>query len=143
MKRFAKVLAIASLACAVAQVHGHALWDPQGIIKPRSNRDDIKSGPCGESRGSTPVTLTAGSTVDLSIERTIYHRGYFRIAFSPANDQGFDDHVLADRIPETSSQRFYTVSVTLPDTECNACTLQLIQVMLDRNPPTNYYSCAD
>ncbi|MGI9302428.1 MAG: hypothetical protein ACR2RB_06955, partial [Gammaproteobacteria bacterium] len=26
---------------------------------------------------------------------------------------------------------------------CDDCTLQLIQVMEDRDPPTNYYSCAD
>lgn len=142
-----KPLAIAMLFCtagiATQQVHAHALWDPQGLIKPRSSRDDIKSGPCGEPRGNDPVTLAAGATVELSIERTIYHQGYFRVAFSPADDAGFDDYVLADQVPENSSQRFYNVTVTLPDVECENCTLQLIQVMLDRNPPTNYYSCAD
>ena len=135
---------LGGLFAAFAQgVQSHALWDPQGLIKPRSNRDDIKAGPCGVPRTNTAVTLAAGSTVNLEIERTIYHQGYFRIAFSPANDQGFDNYVLANNIAESSSQRHYSVSVTLPDMECDACTLQLIQVMLDRNPPTNYYSCAD
>jgi hypothetical protein len=135
---------IGSLLLALSvQAQSHALWDPNGLVKPRSNRDDIKTGPCGVARTNTAVTLAAGSTVNLSIERTIFHRGYFRIAFSPADDQDFDSYVLADQVPENSSQRFYTVSVTLPDMECSACTLQLIQVMLDRNPPTNYYSCAD
>lgn len=146
MNHAIRSLAIAMLACtatATGQAYAHALWDPQGLIKPRSDRDDIKTGPCGEPRGNNPVTLAAGSTVNLSIERTIYHQGYFRIAFSPADDADFDDYVLADEIPENSGQRFYTVSVMLPDMECETCTLQLIQVMLDRSPPTNYYSCAD
>jgi len=138
-----KTLAGGLLLTLSVQAQSHALWDPNGLVKPRSNRDDIKTGPCGVARTDTAVTLAAGSTVNLSIERTVFHRGYFRIAFSPANDQDFDSYVLADQVPENSSQHFYTVSVTLPDMECSACTLQLIQVMLDRNPPTNYYSCAD
>lgn len=138
-----KALAGGLLLALSLQVQGHALWDPNGLIKPRSNRDDIKAGPCGVPRTNTAVTLAAGSTVNLEIERTIFHQGYFRIAFSPANDQGFDNNVLVARLPETNAQRFYSVSVTLPDVECETCTLQLIQVMLDRNPPTNYYSCAD
>lgn len=138
-----KALAGGLLLAFSLTAQGHALWDPDGLIKPRSNRDDIKTGPCGVPRTSSAVTLAAGSTVNLEIERTIYHQGYFRIAFSPANDQGFDNNILVARFPETSAQRNYSISVTLPNVECNTCTLQLIQVMLDRNPPTNYYSCAD
>lgn len=143
IKSFAIAILVCTAGTAVQHARAHALWDPQGLIKPRSNRDDIKSGPCGEPRGNNPVTLASGATVELSIERTIYHQGYFRIAFSPAGDEDFDAYVLADQVPENSSQRFYNVRVTLPDLECDSCTLQLIQVMLDRNPPTNYYSCAD
>jgi hypothetical protein len=138
-----KALAGGLLLALSLTARGHALWDPDGLIKPRSNRDDIKTGPCGVPRTSSTVTLAAGSTVNLEIERTIYHQGYFRIAFSPANDQGFDNNILVARFPETSAQRNYSISVTLPNVECETCTLQLIQVMLDRNPPTNYYSCAD
>ena len=109
-----KALAGGLLLAFSLQVQGHALWDPNGLIKPRSDRDDIKTGPCGVPRTNTAVCLAAGSTVNLEIERTIFHQGYFRIAFSPANDQGFDNNVLVARLLETSSQRFYTVSVTLP-----------------------------
>jgi hypothetical protein len=143
IKHTIKALAGGLLLVVSLTAQGHALWDPNGLIKPRSNRDDIKTGPCGVARTNTAVTLAAGSTINLEIERTIYHQGYFRIAFSPASDQGFDSNVLVERFPETSAQRYYSISVTLPDVECQACTLQLIQVMLDRNPPTNYYSCAD
>ena len=46
-------------------------------------------------------------------------------------------------IPEVPATRFYTRTITLPNIECNDCSLQLIQVMTDRSPPSNYYSCAD
>ena len=66
MHTFRRFLIRATLACVAAgfaqQAFCHALWDPQGLVKPRSNRDDIKSGPCGEARGSNPVTLAAGAT---------------------------------------------------------------------------------
>src|SRR5687768_10393820 len=107
--RSIKALACGLLLALSLQAQGHALWDPNGLIKPRSNRDDIKTGPCGVPRTNTAVTLAAGSTVNLEIERTIFHQGYFRIAFSPANDQGFDNNVLVARLPETNAQRFYTV----------------------------------
>jgi hypothetical protein len=31
----------------------------------------------------------------------------------------------------------------MPNVNCDNCTLQLIMVMTETNPPTNYYSCAD
>lgn len=125
------------------QTLAHTRWDPSGLTPGRSNRDDIKSGPCGESRGNNPTVLEAGSTVELSFESTIYHQGYFRIAFSPANDQGFDNYILAENIQDVQGQRYRTATVTLPDMECDDCTLQLIQSMLDRPTPSNYFHCAD
>ena len=125
-RKTALACVLGGIFAAFAQgAQSHALWDPQGLIKPRSNRDDIKAGPCGVPRTNTAVTLAAGSTVNLEIERTIYHQGYFRIAFSPANDQGFDNYVLANNIAESSSQRHYSVSVTLPDMEKRWLTRKL------------------
>ena len=125
------------------EASAHARWLETGTTPGRTNNDNIKSGPCGYARTNDPAVFRAGETVTLQWEATIYHRGYFRVAFSPANDQGFDDNVLLDNITEVQGQRIYSAQVTLPDTPCDNCTLQLIQVMLDRNPPTNYYSCAD
>lgn len=125
------------------EASAHARWLESGPTPGRTNNDNIKSGPCGYARTNSPAVFRAGETVTLQWEATIYHRGYFRVAFSPANDQGFDDNVLLDNINEVQGQRIYSADVTLPTTPCDSCTLQLIQVMLDRNPPTNYYSCAD
>jgi hypothetical protein len=56
--------------------------------------------------------------------------------------------VLADRIPDAAvGLTRGAVTVTLPDLECAACTLQLIQVMTDKPPYDGlddfYYQCAD
>lgn len=140
-----KLLGSALLMCLLAtQGQAHTRWNPEGVLQPRSNGDDIKTGPCGNlPRSDSPAVFTAGETITVEFESTIYHQGHFRIAFSPGNDQGFDDHVLVDNIPDYPSQRYRSYDLTLPDTPCTDCTLQLIQVMLDRNPPTNYFSCAD
>jgi len=126
-------------------VFSHARWSLTGLVKPRTNSTGLKEpAPCGGvARTSTPVVLQSGSTVNVQFEETINHPGYFRISFSSASDSGFDENILVPNIPEVPATRFYTQSITLPDIECSDCTLQLIQVMTDRTPSTNYYSCAD
>ena len=123
----------------------HARWSLNGLVKPRTTATGLKEpAPCGGvARTATPVVLKSGDTVVVDFEETINHPGYFRIAFSPAGDQGFDQNILVDNITEVPATRIYPQTITLPDIECDDCTLQLIQVMEDRNPPTNYYSCAD
>ncbi len=123
----------------------HTRWDLNGPVKPRTSATGLKEpAPCGgAARTTNAAVLQSGSTINVQFEETINHPGYFRIAFSSASDVGFDQNILVANIPEVTASRFYTQSITLPDIECNDCTLQLIQVMTDRNPPTNYYSCAD
>jgi len=123
----------------------HVRWSLTGLVKPRSNSTGLKEpAPCGGvARTQTPVVLKSGNTIDVQFEETINHPGYFRIAFSPASDTGFDENIIIANIPEVPATRFYTQTISLPDIECNDCTLQLIQVMTDRSPPSNYYSCAD
>lgn len=135
--------ALSLSALAMPHAHSHAQWAPNGLTPPRTDRSDIKSGPCGAARTDTPAVLQSGSTVTVSYLSTIFHNGDFRIAFSEANDMGFDGNVLADGIIDYRDEAERTHEITLPDVECDQCTLQLIQVMRDRNPPTNYYSCAD
>lgn len=138
------VASLISLSFFIANAaYAHTRWDPEGLVKPRSTSTAIKSGPCGVARGNNPVTLFAGSTVEVQFESNIWHQGYFRIAFSPANDQGFDDYILAEQIPDYQNQLKRSYSITLPNMTCENCTLQLIQSMLDRNPPSDYFSCAD
>ena len=124
--------------------HSHARWDPNGLVKPRTADTDGKVAPCGGfAKTNKPTVLQAGATIEVAFESDIFHKGFFRIAFSAANDKNFDSVILAENIRDISGQRYRTYSIKLPDIECTGCTLQLIQSMLDRSPPTNYYSCAD
>lgn len=126
-----------------AHTYSHARWDPAGLVPPRSTTDANKTGPCGAPRTDNPTLLPAGATLTVEFESTIYHQGDFRIAFSPADDAGFDDYVLAEAILDERDRHNRSAEITLPDIECTRCTLQLIQVMRDSTPSTNYYSCAD
>ena len=85
-----------------------------------------------------------GQTITVTWAETVNHPGYYRIAFSPSGDTGFDANVLMNNIPNPAGlQATNSATVTLPATPCTQCTLQLIQVMTESTPPSNYYSCAD
>lgn len=129
-----------------------------------------KDGPCGLTDGPRkPDRVTVfkpGETITVTFTETVYHDGYFRIAFDQDGDDGFIDpntgqnvynseEVLLDHIliapseerPD-NSKLTYDIEVTLPDVECANCTLQLIQVMTSNLDapltPTNiYYRCAN
>jgi len=128
-------------------VEAHARWDLNGVVKPRTNSTGLKTDPCGGAvRTTTPATFAAGQTLEVTFEETVNHPGHFRIAFSPAGDVGFNTSVLLDNIPdtmglETPLPHLFRTTITLPTKPCDACTLQLIQVMTDSN--SNYYSCSD
>ncbi len=137
-------LAAGSTALAVRQRHarGHAnLTDPT----PR-NLEANKTGPCGIARTMSPTTFTAGETITVRWVETIEHPGWYRIAFSPSADLGFDENVILDDIPDTQGgtmPHMYEATIALPDTPCTDCTLQVIQYMTETTPPTLYFSCAD
>jgi hypothetical protein len=130
-------------------------------------RTPQKIGPCGINERSTQVTVfRPGATIEVVIRETINHPSHYRIAFDP-NGQDFPDpvavddvnpdhrHVLLDGITD-EEDAVQTVQVTLPDVECENCTLQLIQVMYDKqrngfggargiegDNDDLYYACAD
>lgn len=120
-----------------------------------------------------------GSTITVTWAETINHPGYYRIAFQP-NGETFtippasngdavvggvpqpgnmptEDRtgqtdattgamILKDRIPDGT----LTTDITLPNMECNNCTLQFMQVMIDKPLYTVdaasddiYFNCAD
>lgn len=127
--------------CLANQSFAHARWALDGLVKPRTDADGIKTGPCGAPRTSNRVTeLVAGSSVQVKFESVIYHTGVFKIYFSAANDANFV--LLADNIKDYANQKFQTYTLTLPNQPCEACTLQLIQTMPDSGNSL-YYSCAD
>jgi hypothetical protein len=137
-----------------------------------------KVGPCGVAeRSSNPTVFRPGETITVKLNETIGHTSHYRIAFNPDGDDfedptsrddntGAHPFVLKDNITdETADDAFpdnpaitQSVQVTLPNTPCENCTLQLIQVMYDKggngfggNDGTGgkadnddiYYACAD
>lgn len=132
---------------------------------------DIKIGPCGNAaKGASPVVLEPGATITVTWDETIQHPGHYRIAFDVDGDDfpeptSYDDvkaplpfdlgngaSVLVDSIMDKTGPFVgntpYEQSVTLPDVECETCTLQVIQVMTEKVPYTVngddvYHECAD
>jgi len=152
----ALLAALAALAAPAARAH--VRLDPEKSPKPRSSDSGLKVAPCGNIPATTDDTqrtvLTAGATVTIYWEETINHTSHFRIAYAPDGDTDFDQHIIKDNILDDQSTpvtytdpatyHHFSTKITVPDTPCDHCTLQLIQVMLD-NPaaPSDYHSCAD
>lgn len=144
---------------------------------PRSS-DQLKERHCGAT-GSARAhvhTYKPGSPLHLVWDEYVVHPGWFRVAFQQSGDAfevppvsngptgagvasnyptedltGKTDPatgslIIADRIPHGTS----SLDVTLPDVECDTCTLQLIQMMTDKPPYSVaatsydiYYACVD
>lgn len=153
MRPFWIALALTAAAAGPAQAH-------IDLTYPRPRPGDIKTAPCGEAgsrRGTTSTELEPGATITVVWEETIGHQGHYRIAFDddgqdfelPRTIQAVDGRtILADGIPDPAGQQpTFRAEVTLPDIECDRCTLQLIQVM--STAPSNwpesslYFQCAD
>jgi hypothetical protein len=132
------------------------------LISPVQRHADQKVGPCGigadDMRGPDVTVFAPGETIVVSWTETVEHPGHFRISFDADGHDDFvdpasyDDYysnaaVLVDEIADKPAG-LYEVEVTLPDIECDSCTLQVVQVMTDKPPyqiGTNdlYYQCAD
>ena len=155
---------------AAAHIH---LTAPQA--RTDSLTGDQKDQHCGvanQVRNAARVTtFKPGETITVTWMETVQHPGYFRIAFQPngsvfnipaagngppagfpsVDQTGMTDAatgtiILKDRIPDG----MLSAQVTLPNMECNNCTLQFIQVMTDKAPYTTdalsddiYFNCAD
>jgi hypothetical protein len=147
---FASLLLIASPAAA------HI-----ALVYPPPRTAELKTGPCGaagSTRGTNVTVLAPGATIDVKWNETINHPGHYRISFDPTGQDftvplGFDDtsqsrNVLVDDIADNAAPgASYTQTITLPNVACEACTLQVIQVMTDKPPYGDgndiYYQCAD
>jgi uncharacterized protein (TIGR03382 family) len=157
-----------TLLCAL----GSLLWPAAGALA-HINLDwptdrgcaDQKSGPCGgscDSRSNNVTALEPGATITVRWTETIDHPGHYRIGFDDDGSDAFQDPVTADDIQENPTLPVlldgitdrggggeYEVQVTLPDIECENCTLQLIQIMTDPSKAPYgdgndiYYRCAD
>ena len=135
--------------CFLKDASAHARWALDGVTPPRNDNAGIKTGPCGGvARTTNPAVFAPGETITVTWEETIDHQGHFIISFSEANDVGFEQNVLIggpEQLPDdqngTPLPHQFSTTITLPNVECDACTLQLIQYM--ERSMSNYYSCAD
>lgn len=131
------------------------------LLSPPPRTTSLKSGPCGAAdsvRGGVVSTFRPGQTITVTWDEFVDHPGHFRIAFDDdgqdifVDPAGFEDvssgpGVLIDGIADRSGGGMYSQEVTLPNVECDNCTLQVIQVMSDKPPYGDgndmYYQCAD
>jgi chitin binding protein len=167
-------LAVVPLYASTAQAHIHLL---EPIPRyPDQVANENKACPCGVGRSnricqfeedySDPdrsldrvTAFEAGSTITVRWDEYFAHAGRYRVAFDEDGADLFDfnDHPLID-IPDPRGREgnsgdgsIWELDVTLPDTLCDNCTLQLIQVMDGEteapvdNPigRSTYYQCAD
>lgn len=141
--------------------------------------NDQKNRHCGTpgwSRAANPsrtATYRPGQTIRVMYRETVNHPGWYRIAFQPngevfsyppagagaggfptVDQTGMVDAatgtiILKDRIPDAPPNTTMMIDVTLPNMQCNNCTLQFTQFMTDRDTYTTddggavYFRCAD
>lgn len=107
---------------------------------PRSGENGLVAEPCGDvAPTGNPVQLTAGDTITVSWAVGQSHGGSLRIDFAEMGDMGFDDNILAMDVSDAEGMPD-SMDVTLPNVNCDACTLRIIQINPDE---ANYVSCAD
>lgn len=151
---------VAALLLAAAPAAAHIdLTSP--TMRPAAGQKDEPCGDAGGVRSDTINVFEPGETITVEWTETIGHPGYYRISFDPdgqdftippaIEDTSLDENVLVDLITDIQpGQNSYTQEITLPDIECENCTLQVIQVMTDKLPYTTdaasddiYFRCAD
>lgn len=139
---------------------------PREVGSSREPNSDLKQGPCGQiatGRTSQVSVFEPGETIEVTWRETINHRGYYRVAFDRDGDDAFptfagpgrgaqdvdprdlcpvDGQVILAYELEDGQRETQTLRVTLPDVECERCTLQVVQYMFDANNPY-YFQCAD
>jgi len=110
---------------------------------------------CGVARTAKFTSLTAGQMLTVNFNETVGHRGCFQIAFSMAGDKNFQ--LLGQKDDPADGTGARSMTVKIPDVNCTDCTLQLMQLMNDKNGGTpcpanadpalatsgTYHSCAD
>jgi hypothetical protein len=169
--RLALAVALALVAgTSTAQAHFRLLKPTSWIVEDGLG-DPQKSGPCGTTSGTPTNAVTTfkpGETITVEWAETIPHPGHFRIAVARDRSELVDPDidvdsscnyapgsvgneppvypVLLDNLYPRDNPGFgetFTHEVTLPDMECEKCTLQIIQFMTEHSQPCIYYHCAD
>jgi uncharacterized protein (TIGR03382 family) len=144
-----------ALACVVVAAIGVPASAHIKLDSPSPRTDALKAGPCGapgSTRGTNISTFLPGQTITVEWDETVDHPGHYRISFDASGTDAFPDPVqpddsfpttLVDQIADKNGGH-YTQDVTLPNMECDNCTLQLVQVMTVSVPYNSFYfQCAD
>lgn len=132
---------IVALVCLLASLtNAHIRWQ---CPTPRSQQSAIKQGPCGVFPANNDILSTQFSKVEIqpgpltvTFEETIPHIGSpVRIALSQEGVDDYEDCVLLNHVPhfdDARSNTVYTITIDIPDVQCENCALQVIQVMTDK-----------
>ncbi len=129
---------------------------------------NLKEGPCGQlenGRTERVNVFSPGETIVVAWVEYVNHDSYYRVAFDAEGDDDFpafagpgvaaeghdpraycpvDGHTILAYELEDRRGGAYEIEVTLPDIECERCTLQVIQYMYGRGRQQPYYfQCAD
>lgn len=154
------------LVLAAACCRGH-VW----LVSPaprHAGDDRLKEYPCGVglwNRFDLPGTVVQPGPLTVVFRETVDHAGApYRLALTVGGkDDRFDEFVLLDHLPHCdgcgSVPRDHAVTVVIPDLDCQACALQVVQVMTDKfrdpcanpaglssscgNPGFAYFSCSN
>jgi hypothetical protein len=165
------IVALLLFSARTAEAH-FVLLEPATWSSQNSLGDPQKMEPCG-GEGGTPTgditTYMAGQTITLRWQETIYHPGHWRIALAENRDDFVDPVVTLDnndvsigaeiqnppvapvlmdglfmRTGGGSAGTVFEQEITLPNTACAHCTIQVIQYMQGHGPPNYiYHHCAD
>lgn len=154
------LLAGLSLAFVSTNAAAHAvLMNPV----PLTNDDNAKSGPCGCYFGAGPedpaedasalacpanyktTKLTIGEPLQITWNETVNHTGKFRLALSTkainlVKRADMDASVIYEA-DDAINGGLASETITVPNTPCTNCVLQLRQFMAGATKPY-YYSCA-
>jgi hypothetical protein len=148
LPHFVPFVALCLLVATSAFAHEH-------LDEPANRYDDQKGGePCGmggalDNRTTRVTAYEPGATITVRWTEEVDHVGSFRIAFDPdgADQSVFNQHVLATLDdPSGTGGKQWSQDVTLPNTPCENCTLQVEQIMTTSPFPTStqtYHQCAD
>lgn len=146
MKKPSFLLLVAGVLLIPGLGWPHAYITDDSDIKARGT--DMKDPPCGVNvRSLSPTPLTAGSTITVRWAETVDHTGSYWIEFSACGDANW---VRLKTIADTQNggvplPHLYSQTITVPNVNCDKCTIRVVQEMIDNHPdfPTYYYSCAD
>lgn len=118
---------LASQLLIPAFASAHILLSSDGATPPR-NHNGVS---CGAPDDNFAV-FTPGSRITVDYFVQVKHGDTIRIDFAEADDMGFEKHVLAEMASHYGAGQ---KMVTLPNIECDACTLRIQE--------GGYTSCAD